>query len=113
MHPARLPLRPLVRAAAVAAALALVPAARRGVDRHDLPRIAVLGVVWIGVPLTLFPFAQQRIDSSVAGMINGAVPILTAVWATALLRRLPRRRQLLGIAVGFAGVVAVFVPEAR
>ena len=94
-----------------AAALALVPAARRGVDRRDLPRIALLGVVWIGVPLTLFPIAQQWIDSSVAGIINGAVPVLTVVWATTLRRRAPGRRQLLGIAIGFVGVVAVFVPE--
>ena len=92
-------------------ALALVPAARRPVDRSDLPRVAALGLIWIAIPLSLFPIAQQWIDSSVAGMINGAVPITTAIWATALLRRLPGRRQMLGIAIGFLGVVAIFLPE--
>lgn len=95
------------------AALALVPMARRPVDRSDLPRIVALGFVWIGIPLTLFPIAQQWIDSSVAGMINGAVPITTAIWATVLLGTLPRRRQLIGIAIGFIGVVAIFLPELR
>ncbi|MGI8576143.1 MAG: DMT family transporter [Egibacteraceae bacterium] len=103
----------LARVALGALALALVPRARRPVQREDLGRIAFLGVVWIALPLTLFPIAQQWIDSSVAGMINGAMPIAAAVWATVLLRRLPRPRQMLGIAVGFLGVVAIFLPELR
>lgn len=103
----------LVRIALGTAALALVPAARRPVDRTDLPRIAALGWIWLGIPLTLFPIAQQWVDSSVAGMLNAVVPLTTAGWATLLLRRLPGRRQLAGIAVGFAGMVAVFLPELR
>jgi drug/metabolite transporter (DMT)-like permease len=94
-------------------ALALAPRARAPVDREDWPRIALLGMTWVAVPLSLFPIAQQWIDSSVAGMINGAVPITTAIWATVLLRRLPGRVQLLGIALGFIGVVAIFTPELR
>ena len=93
-----------------ALALTLVPRARRPIDRADWPRILVLGVVWMAVPLSLFPIAQQWIDSSVAGMINAGMPILTAVWAAVLLRRLPRWRQLVGVLVGFAGIVAVMWP---
>lgn len=92
-------------------ALALVPRARRPVDRTDMPRIAALGFLWIAIPLTLFPIAQQWIDSSVAGMINGAVPITTAAWASLLLGTLPGRRQLVGIAIGFVGIVLIFLPE--
>lgn len=103
----------MARVALGALALGLVPRARTAVDREDLPRIALLGMTWVAVPLSLFPIAQLWIDSSVAGMINGAVPITTAVWSTVLLRRLPGRMQLLGIAVGFAGVVAIFLPELR
>ena len=80
---------------------------RTAIDRDDWPRVALLGMTWVAIPLSLFPIAQQWIDSSVAGMINGAVPITTALWSTVLLRRLPGRIQLLGIALGFAGVVAV------
>jgi drug/metabolite transporter (DMT)-like permease len=94
-----------------AATLALVPRARSSIERGDLPRVVLLGVIWIGIPLSIFPIAQQWIDSSVAGMLNGAVPITSAMWATALLRRLPGWRQLVGIGVGFAGVVAISVPE--
>lgn len=95
------------------AALSLVPRARRPLERSDTPRIAALGLLWIAIPLTLFPIAQQWIDSSVAGMINGAVPITTAAWASLLLGVLPGRRQLSGITIGFVGVALIFLPELR
>lgn len=94
-----------------ALALAVIPRARRPVDRADLPRIALLGVTWMGIPLILFPVAQQWIDSSVAGMLNAALPLTSAVWAAALLRRWPQRRQLGGLILGLAGVVLVSLPE--
>jgi drug/metabolite transporter (DMT)-like permease len=100
------------RVAFGAAALALVPRARRTrIARGDLPTVALLGVTWMGVPLLLFPIAQQWIDSSVAGMINGAMPLTTALWAAILLRRLPARTQAVGLAVGFVGIVAISLPE--
>lgn len=101
----------LSRVALGAAALLVVPGSRRPVDRDDWPRIALLGLVWIGIPMLIFPIAQQWVDSSVAGMINGAMPLATAAWATVLLRRLPGRTQLAGLAVGFLGVVAISLPE--
>ncbi len=91
--------------------LALFSRARRGIEREDWPRVAFLGVIWMAIPLLLFPIAQQWINSSVTGMINGAMPIFTVAWATYLLRRLPGWRQLVGIGLGFAGIVLVFVPE--
>jgi drug/metabolite transporter (DMT)-like permease len=103
----------MLRVALGALALGLAPRARMSIDRDDWPRVALLGMTWVAVPLSLFPIAQQWIDSSVAGMINGAVPIATAAWSTVLLRRLPGRIQLTGIALGFAGVVAIFLPELR
>jgi drug/metabolite transporter (DMT)-like permease len=103
----------LARVALGAAALALIPASRRAVDREDLPRVALLGLVWMAGPLVLFPVAQQWIDSSVAGMLNGAVPLFGAAWAVVLLHRPLGRRQTLGLVVGFAGVVAIFWPEVQ
>jgi drug/metabolite transporter (DMT)-like permease len=94
-----------------ALALAAIPRARRPVDRGDLPRIALLGVTWMGIPMILFPVAQQWIDSSVAGMINAAVPLTTAMWAAILLRRAPSRRQSVGLLLGFSGIIAVSLPE--
>lgn len=96
-----------------ALALVLVPAARRKVEREDLGRVAFLGAIWMGVPLSLFPIAQQSIDSSVAGMLNGAMPLATAAWSALLLRRMPRRLQLMGLVIGFAGIVAISWPQVQ
>jgi drug/metabolite transporter (DMT)-like permease len=102
----------LARVGLGALALALVPRARRTrIHREHLPQVALLGAVWMGIPLLLFPVAQQWIDSSVAGMINAAMPLTTAVWSVALLRRLPGRTQAIGLLVGFVGIVAVSLPE--
>jgi drug/metabolite transporter (DMT)-like permease len=102
----------LLRVGLGALALAVFPRARRTrIDPEDLPRIALLGVTWMGIPLLLFPIAQQWIDSSVAGMINGAMPLATAAWSALLLRRLPRRTQALGLLVGFLGILAISLPE--
>jgi drug/metabolite transporter (DMT)-like permease len=101
------------RVAVGALTLSLLGGSHRPVERDDLPRVALLGAVWMAAPLLLFPIGQQWIDSSLAGMLNGAVPIFAAVTAAILLRRLPARRQLIGIAVGFLGVVGVLWPATR
>lgn len=90
--------------------LSLLPGSRRPIDRSDRPRVALLAIVWMVAPLILFPIGQQWIDSSLAGMINGAVPIFAALTAAILLRRVPAGRQLGGIAIGFIGVVGVLWP---
>jgi drug/metabolite transporter (DMT)-like permease len=102
----------LCRIALGTLALALVPRARRSrIRRADWPRVVLLAFVWMAVPLTLFPVAQQWIDSSLAGMLNGAVPLTTALVAVLLLRTFPGRVQLAGLVVGFGGVVAIAWPE--
>jgi drug/metabolite transporter (DMT)-like permease len=95
-------------------AISLVPAARRPVAREDLPRIVLLALVWMAIPLLLFPMAQDLgLASSVAGMINGGMPLFAALFAWMLLRRPPGSRQRIGLLVGFAGVVLVTLPEVR
>ena len=101
----------LIRIALGTAALALFPRARRSVAREDWPRIALLSVVWMSLPLLLFPVAQQWIDSSLAGMINGAMPLFAALFYSLLLRHPPGRLQVVGLVVGFLGVVTILVPE--
>jgi drug/metabolite transporter (DMT)-like permease len=101
----------VARVALGVAALLLVPAARRSIGREDLVRVAFLGVIWAGLPMILFPVAQQWIDSSVAGMLNGAVPLAGAAWAVVLLRRPLPRVHAVGLLIGFAGVLAISWPQ--
>jgi drug/metabolite transporter (DMT)-like permease len=99
-----------LRVALGTAALALNPASRRRVERRDWPRLVLLGLTWMGVPFILFPIAQQSIDSSLAGMLNGGVPLWAALVATIVARRLPPRGVLIGLAAGFTGIVLVSLP---
>ncbi len=103
----------LLRVAFGAATVFAFPASRRAVPRSDWGAVALLGVLWMAVPLLLFPYAQQHIDSSLAGMLNGGVPLFAAAVATLVARRLPGRAQLLGLLVGFAGVVVVSWPAVQ
>lgn len=103
----------LLRIVFGAATLALVPRARAGVPRAAWPAIVALGVVWIAVPLLLFPLAQRTVSSSLAGMLNGSVPLFTAAVAAVLHRRLPAPAQRVGLATGFLGVVAISAPALR
>lgn len=90
--------------------LAAFPAARAPIPRADRGLVAVLGVVWLAVPLSLFPFAEQHVSSSVTGMLNGATPLFVATVASFLARRPPPRHQVVGLLVGFAGVVLLALP---
>lgn len=102
-----------LRIAFGALTLACVPGARRGIRRNDWPLVVVLGLVWMVFPFNLFSFAQESIDSSLAGMINGAAPLFTVGVAAAWSRTLPTGRQVSGLLVGLAGIVAINLPAVR
>ena len=94
-----------------AATLWLVPAARRPLDRSDRARLVALSFLWVGVPFTLFPLAQQWISSGLTGLLNGSLPIFATAIGAVMLRRLPGRAQTIGLLVGFAGVAAIAAPS--
>jgi drug/metabolite transporter (DMT)-like permease len=95
-----------------AATLWSVPAARRPIAREDRPRLVAMSVLWVGIPFTLFPLAEQHISSGVTGRLNGALPIFAAVVTSLMLRRLPGRLQTIGLAIGFCGIAAIALPAA-
>ena len=86
------------------------PASRVLIPRAEWGRIALLGVIWMALPFLLFPVAEQWVDSSIAGVVNSALPIFAAVVTLILLRRPPRRILAVGLVVGLAGVVVVSGP---
>ena len=99
------------RIALGALTLACIPSARQRIAREDWPRVAFLGLIWMALPLTLFPLAEQWVSSSLAGMLNRGMPILTAIVATALGLRRPGPIQIVGLVIGFVGVVLISLPS--
>ena len=65
------------------------------------------------VPFWLISFGQQRIDSGLAGILMGIMPLTTMVLAHFFVRgeRLNRTKAV-GFVVGFIGLVALIGPEA-
>jgi len=80
------------------------------IEREDRARLVAVSLLWVAIPFTLFPLAQQHVASAVAGMLNGTTPIVTALVATLLLRRLPGRLQIAGLLLGFLGVALIAIP---
>lgn len=99
------------RIAAGFVTLACFPAARRPIARDAWTRIALLAIFWMAIPLTLFPYAEQRVSTALAGMLNGAVPLFAAIVAAIIARRLPTRNVVIGLGVGLSGVLLVALPN--
>jgi len=92
------------------ATLACFPASWKSIARRDWIQVALLGLVWFAFPLSMFPHAEQRVSSALTGMLNGAVPLFTAIVASALERRLPSRGVMTGLGVGLLGAIVIALP---
>lgn len=103
----------VLRLAFGAVTLAAFPAARRPVARSGWPAVTLLGLVWMAGPFLLFGVAERSLDTSVAGMLNGAAPVFTAIVAAIASRRLPRLRRLGALAAGLTGVALIGLPSLR
>jgi drug/metabolite transporter (DMT)-like permease len=84
---------------------------RMRIDRSDWPAIAVVGLIGNAGPALLFALAEQRVESAVVGMITGATPIVTLVLAIAIGTRSLRRVHIIGLALGFGGIVLMSAPN--
>jgi drug/metabolite transporter (DMT)-like permease len=88
--------------------LAIASGATSAIRRHLKP-LMLTGLVQIATPITLITVGQQWIASSLAGVLNGSVPIFVALFALVLDRsERPTGVRVAGIALGFLGVVAVY-----
>jgi len=98
---------PLGRCLFGALALVVLPGARRRIRRVDVPRFVFLGLCWMAVPFLLFPLAERTVSTSIAGMINGGLPIVTVAVTAVFTRRAPSRFRILAVVVGAAGIAII------
>ncbi len=77
-------------------------------ERRVWVSLAVLGLTSSAIPWVLISWAETRIDSAIASVLNGTVPLFTIVVAHFFLRddRITSDR-VLGLLLGFAGVVVL------
>ena len=77
-------------------------------ERRMYGHLAVMGVISVALPFMLITWAEQSVDSSLAAVLTGAVPLFVIPIAAVML---PTERitlnALLGIAIGLVGVAIV------
>ncbi len=86
--------------------------------RQELPRerrmyghLFVMAVINITIPFLLITWAEQSVESSLAAILTSPVPLFAIVLSALFLPDEPMRvNGLIGLAVGFVGVILVVSP---
>ena len=94
-------------------ALFFVPGSRQKIDRRHQPRLLILGLIWMALPFLLFPLAEQTVASSIAGMMNGALPVVVAIITAMWVRKAPSLQRIFAVVVGFIGIFLIAAPSIR
>lgn len=73
--------------------------------------LAVAGVFGNALPFFLFAWGETKVSSVLAGIWNGTTPLLTMIVAFSMLPdERPDRDKVIGLSVGFAGVLLIVGP---
>jgi drug/metabolite transporter (DMT)-like permease len=68
----------------------------------------VLSLLFVSIPWMLFAYGETRISSALAGIFNGATPLMTLVAILLVFpEEKPTRQRILGLVVGFIGILVV------
>jgi drug/metabolite transporter (DMT)-like permease len=98
----------LVASAVLAGLLALLGRSMRTTQREALTA-GGLGVLLLAFGVGMVHVAETRIDSSVAAMIAGSVPLQIVLWRTLAGDRVARQ-TIVAAAVGLVGLALIVVP---
>lgn len=93
----------------------LVLATVVAIAREPLPRepriyghLFVMGVINIAIPFSLITFAEQTVDSSLAAVISGSMPLFVIVIAAIFLKgETITLNRVAGLLIGFVGVATL------
>lgn len=73
-------------------------------------RIVLVALTWMALPLAAVAIGQQWVGSGLAGMIFASPPIWSTLVNALLTRTVPAPLQLVGLVLGFVGVVLILWP---
>ena len=80
-------------------------------DRRVYGHLIVMSIINITIPFALITWAEQSVDSALAAILNSTVPLMVIVLAPLFLPDEPiRLNGILGLIVGFLGVVLIVSP---
>ena len=61
------------------------------------------------IPMFLFPIAETKVSSSIAGIMNSMMPIFTIIVGSLFWKTKTTARQIVGILISFSGVVLLMI----
>jgi drug/metabolite transporter (DMT)-like permease len=78
-------------------------------DLRTIGHLALLAMLSPGLPFILISWSETRIDSGLAAILNGTVPLLTTLSAHFFLADEPLTgAKVLGLITGFTGIITLF-----
>ncbi|MDQ3881108.1 MAG: EamA family transporter [Chloroflexota bacterium] len=81
-------------------------------QRRVYAHIAVVAMLGMVIPFSLITWGERTIDSALAAILNATVPLFVIVLAAIALRDEPITvNRLVGLVLGFAGVVLLMSPD--
>lgn len=96
-------------AAGILSAILVVARRSLRVERREALSAAGLGIALLGLGVGMVHVAELRIDSSVAAMIAGSVPLQIVVWRVLARERVPAATGIAAL-VGLGGLALVVAP---
>jgi drug/metabolite transporter (DMT)-like permease len=88
-------------------------AAKSGLRLHRLWAWMIgVGIIGYSIPFLIFPWAQQYVESGLAGVYMAFMPLWTLGFAWMFADERLSARRVVGFAMGFAGVLILMGPEA-
>ncbi len=100
----------------LAAGLVLLPVAIRAAKKipgKKMPVIFISGVLGNLLPAFLFCYAEQGMDSSLAGMLNSLTPIFVIVTGALFFNQRTPVNKIIGICIAFAGSVLLLLSKGQ
>jgi drug/metabolite transporter (DMT)-like permease len=90
--------------------LCLLPTALRNLKyltRANILSLLIIGLFGSVIPAFLFPLAETKISSSLAGMLNSLSPVFTLVLGVMFYQRKKIKTQIAGIILGMIGAAGL------
>jgi len=80
-------------------------------DPRTYGHLFVMAVINVVVPFTLITTAERSVDSAIAAILNGAMPLIVIVLAAIVFHDEPiTLNRLVGVIVGYVGVIVLVAP---
>lgn len=82
---------------------------RKKFPKESLKWLIIAALAGNFIPMFLFPIAETKVSSSIAGIMNSMMPIFTIIVGSLFWKTKTTARQIVGILISFSGVVLLMV----